>query len=204
MRGAKAVCVVLGILTAAGCSSASSGGGQTDSGTGFGQEGGSGSGSSSGASGSSSGGSGSSSGGGIHCDTSGGPGVCTCIVRTSSTLPPSPAGTCPGSTQANPHCCAQTGWPNQMGAECQCSNYACSETAALCTCSIDTSPGAAGTQSSCMMSHTTCCQHTLSDGTVDSCSCTNFACQTGDTPVPSCSVSILTCIANGTKVQTCQ
>jgi hypothetical protein len=69
-------------------------------------------------------------------------------------------------------------------------------------CGIDTS-GGTETQGACTMPHTTCCQHTLTDGTVDTCSCSNFGCQNGDTPIPSCDVSILTCIAHGNKVSTC-
>jgi len=128
--------------------------------------------------------------------------ACTCIVSNSSTAPPpSPVGTCPGTQIPSAICCAGPGYPSQDLSECQCQPAVCSDTGNSCTCAID----GIGTATSCTNTYQYCCANVLTDGSINACTCTNFACGSGTMQVPSCSPSVLTCVGTQmTKVATCR
>jgi poly(3-hydroxybutyrate) depolymerase len=127
-----------------------------------------------------------------HCEASSGD--CTCIATTNQA-----AGVmCPSADIPHPVCCAETGWPGQAFATCQCSTWGCSESPSLCICSAG-SGGAA----SCTGNHAYCCETVLSDGTVNQCACGSFPCQNGDVQVASCSLDVITCPGKQQKVPMC-
>jgi hypothetical protein len=104
----------------------------------------------------------------------------------------------------NPLCCASPGYPNSVATTCQCSNYVCNDTPNQCICGLDISGTGTARGTSCGSAHAYCCEHTLSDGTVNQCTCGPFPCQTGDTQVSACTTSVFACQGDTLKVAACR
>jgi hypothetical protein len=135
----------------------------------------------------------------IGCQTSGS--ACTCIVSSSSNAPPpSPAGTCPGTQIPSAICCAGNGYPTADLSECQCQPAVCFDSGNDCVCATD----GQGTAATCTKTYQYCCANVLNDGSINSCTCSNFACSSGTTQVQSCSAATMTCTGNEPRVTACR
>jgi hypothetical protein len=116
-------------------------------------------------------------------------GACDCI---SESLGTTPEGSCPGPTMPNPVCCAELGYPSEDLTTCQCRNYACVDTGQGCTCEFDSTGVATG--ASCPSTYAYCCED-VSLGQVQTCTCGDQPCASGQTPVTSCSTRPFNCAA---------
>lgn len=147
-------------------------------------------------------------------------GICACSAFEGdggqSHGPPCPGALAGASTGTIGLCCAEPGYPKEVGTHCGCVPVGCNDLpedggGGGCSCyrgAGTPSDGVSKPVSACPSAYTHCCAEVVDDaGTIDMCMCSDQPCLAGWASVPSCSPETIGCglVATGpVKVSSCE